>query len=268
MERIDIDGITFALQESGDPTARPFVWGHGLTSSRAQEDAAGIFGWDRIPGVRVVRYDARGHGQTGGTDDPATYRWDRLARDMVAVLDDRDIERAVLGGASMGCATALGAALVAPARVEALVLVIPPTAWESRAAQSGTYLAGADLVDHAGPAALADTVREQPAPAVFADVAELVQQGSAAAIEAMDPDLLPHVLRGAAGSDLPDPSTLATIAVPTLVLAWAGDPGHPVSSAEAIAAAIPNATLEVADDLGQVLGWVDRVAAFLASLPA
>ena len=43
MERIEIDGITFALQESGDPTARPFVWGHGLTSSRAQEDAAGIF---------------------------------------------------------------------------------------------------------------------------------------------------------------------------------------------------------------------------------
>ncbi len=267
MERIEIDGVTFALQESGDPHGRPFVWGHGLTSSRAQEDAAGIFGWDRIAGVRLVRYDARGHGETGGTDDDASYGWDRLAVDMVAVLDDRTIDRAVLGGASMGCATALGAALIAPERVDALVLVIPPTAWATRAAQSGTYRAGADLVAQAGPSALADLVRQEPPPTVFADVAEQVQQASAAAIEAMDPTLLPHVLRGAAGSDLPDPAALATIAAPVLVLAWAGDPGHPVSTAEAIADAIPGAALEVADDLGAVLGWVDRVAAFLDGLP-
>lgn len=267
MERIEIDGIDFALDESGDPDGRAFVWGHGMTSSRAQEAAAGIFGWDRIPGVRLVRYDARGHGETGGTDDPTSYRWDRLALDMVAVLDDRGIDHAVLGGASMGCATALGAALISPSRVDALVLVIPPTAWETRAAQSDTYLAGAELVEQSGTSALADVVRHEAPPAVFADIADLVQQGSAAAIDAMDPALLPHVFRGAAGSDLPEPSTLATITVPTLVLAWAGDPGHPVSTAEAIAGAVPGATLEVADDLGAVLGWVDRVAAFLDELP-
>ncbi len=266
MERVEVRGVPLAIEEGGDPDGRPFVWAHGLTSSRAQEDTAGLFAWSRIPEARVVRYDAPGHGESGGSLDDTTYRWDQLALDLLGVMDHQGIGRAVIGGASMGCATSLHAVLLAPERVEALVLVIPPTAWETRAAQAGTYLAGADLAEAAGPAALAAVVREAPAPAVFAELAELVRDASAAAIEAMDPALLPHVFRGAAASDLPSPDALAEIAVPTLVLAWAGDPGHPESTAHVLADTIPGATLSVARDLGAVLGWAAVVAAFLEGL--
>jgi len=266
VEGVEIRGVPLAVEEAGDAAGHPFVWAHGLTSSRAQEDTAGLFTWSRIPGVRVIRYDAPGHGGSGGSLDDATYRWDQLALDLLGVMDHSGIERAVVGGASMGCATSLHAVLRAPERVEALVLVIPPTAWETRAAQAGTYLAAADLAQAAGPAALAAVVREMPAPAVFAEVAELVREASAAAIDAMDPALLPHVFRGAAASDLPGLDVLAAIAVPTLVLAWSGDPGHPESTARALAETIPGATLSVARDLGAVLGWVDEVAAFLTDL--
>src|SRR5690242_6825837 len=79
-------------------------------------------------GVRVVRYDARGHGRSAATGDDADYQWSALAQDMLGVLDALGAETAVLGGASMGTATALHAAVSSPQRVEGLVLVIPPTA--------------------------------------------------------------------------------------------------------------------------------------------
>ena len=38
----------------------PFVWGHGLTSSRANEESGGLFDWSPVveTGRQVVRYDA------------------------------------------------------------------------------------------------------------------------------------------------------------------------------------------------------------------
>jgi pimeloyl-ACP methyl ester carboxylesterase len=50
----------------------------------------------------------------------------------------------------MGAAVALHAAAQAPERVAGLVLVLPPTAYDTRAAQAADYLAGASLVEREG----------------------------------------------------------------------------------------------------------------------
>ena len=71
-------------------------------------------------GWRVVTYDERGWGQTTNTE-PFTY-WD-LADDVLALLDLLGVEQAVLGGMSQGGFLSLRAALTAPERVRALVLV-------------------------------------------------------------------------------------------------------------------------------------------------
>lgn len=239
----------------------PFVWAHGLTSSRASEDAGGLFDWTPVTdlGRRVVRYDARGHGQTGGPADAAAYRWPQLGRDLLALLDELGIERTPAGGASMGCATVLHATLAAPARFDRLVLVIPPTAWETRADQAAQYEESARYVEQAGKAAWLEVAGARPRPEIFdalppfpftADIPE---------------DLLPFVLRGAAASDLPDPATVATITQPALVLAWAGDPGHPVSTAERLVGWLPDAELHVATRIREVLAWPAQVAAFLGA---
>jgi pimeloyl-ACP methyl ester carboxylesterase len=55
----------------------------------------------------------------------------------------------------MGAAVALHAAVAAPERIDALVLMIPPTAWTTRAAQASRYRASADLAEREGLAALA-----------------------------------------------------------------------------------------------------------------
>ena len=126
---------------------------HGLTGSRAADVATGAF--DPGPliraGRRVVRYDARGHGRSGGEKAESEYAWPDLARDLLGLLDVLGVDDAVSGiGSSMGTATLLHAVTLAPDRFDRLVLTCPPTAWAARAAQAGVYRAGALFVERNG----------------------------------------------------------------------------------------------------------------------
>ena len=81
--------------------------------------------WDEIAEklaeeVRVVRYDSLGYGESSAP----TERYTALA-ELRAVLDQLDIQRAVLAGHSGGGATALSLALEEPDRVAELLLLAP-----------------------------------------------------------------------------------------------------------------------------------------------
>lgn len=67
--------------------------------------------------------------------------------------------------------------------------------------------------------------------------------------------VLPALFRGAALSDLPTREQIAGITVPTTVLAWIGDPAHPVSTASTLVELLVNATLEVAHTPEDVARW-------------
>jgi pimeloyl-ACP methyl ester carboxylesterase len=66
----------------------------------------------------VIRYDARGFGESSRPPDGEFARWD----DLFAVMDAAGVERAHLVGVSQGAETALDATLAAPQRVDHLVL--------------------------------------------------------------------------------------------------------------------------------------------------
>ena len=102
---------------SGDETGEgiPIVLLHGLTATRRYV-VMGSRALERS-GHRVIAYDARGHGRSSPAPTPASYTYEDLGQDLIAVLDDRAIERAVLAGASMGAHTLLWLALHAPERV-------------------------------------------------------------------------------------------------------------------------------------------------------
>jgi 3-oxoadipate enol-lactonase len=70
---------------------------------------------------RVIAWDERGFGETEFDGQPFTY-WDS-ARDCLGLLDHLGIEQAVLGGMSQGGFLSMRAALLAPERVRALVLI-------------------------------------------------------------------------------------------------------------------------------------------------
>jgi 3-oxoadipate enol-lactonase len=123
----------------------PLVLGHGfmLDSSIFSEQVHALS--DRY---RVITWDARGHGATEYDGRPFTL-WDN-ARDVIALLDALDIDRAVVGGHSQGGFGALLTALLAPQRVSGLVL-INTTAYSQQENSLGGLLAVADAWQASGP---------------------------------------------------------------------------------------------------------------------
>lgn len=242
------------------------VWGHGLTSSRAGEDDAGLVDWAAVRRrLRVLRYDARGHGESGFTAPGADYGWDAMALDQLELAATLGLDRYVAGGASMGAATALHAACIAPDRIRGLVLMIPPTAWETRAAQADLYRTMAAVVEAKGVEPLIAAGAELAPPDPFAG-STAWKDRSARALRAADPERLAVVFRGAATADFPSPDQVAAITVPALILAWTGDPGHPVTTAERLATLLPDSSVQVASTSAEVTGWSDRISTFVASL--
>ena len=169
----------------------------------------------------------------------------------------------------MGAATALWTTVLAPERVRALVLVIPPTAWETRPAQARQYRLGARILSAPlGGKAFLATARLAPKPAILRDDLASVDDRLLDGMAAIPRTRLAAILRGAADSDLPPPEELAAAVGdrPVLILAWDTDAGHPVSTADALAAALPHADVHVAAEPGDVLRWPEQVARFVAAL--
>ncbi len=74
------------------------------------------------------------------------------------------------------------------------------------------------------------------------------------------------LFRGAAAADLPSPEALATIDVPTLILAWTGDPGHPVETARRLDELLPNTALHEASTPAEVEAWTGHLVDFVTGL--
>ena len=261
---ITVRGCTFSTDLSG--SGPDLVWGHGLTSSIAAEDEFPLLDHERIRRVcRELRYDARGHGASTSTPVPADLSWERLAHDQLALAMALGIDRYVAAGASMGAATALHAAVLASDRVRGLLLAIPPTAWATRAAQVDRYREIGDLVEQGEHELLLAGAAALPPPDPFVDD-PIWASRFADLLATADPVRLARVFRGAATADLPPESAIATIDVPTLILAWTGDAGHPVTTAARLQELMPHAELALATTRGGVDDWTGRVVSWLRSL--
>ena len=250
-------GVEIEVRDEGD--GLPFLWGHGLVSSMEEEDRFIVMDFGRLARRhRVIRWDARGHGRSRGAPVPDDYRWDNLGRDLIALADELGVDQFVAGGVSMGAATALHAAIQAPHRVIGLVLMLAPTAYETRDEQADLYRAGAILIERIGVDAYVESLRNLPSPEILADFGERFVP-----IPRVSGELLPTVLRGAAGSDLPSPELVRTITAPALLLPWVGDHGHPMSTSERLLELLPNVQIHVAHHLRDVGTWTDRIDSFL-----
>ncbi|MDQ4089415.1 MAG: alpha/beta hydrolase [Actinomycetota bacterium] len=242
-----------------------FVWAHGLNSCMAHEDELGLFDWSCADSVaRVVRYDARGHGGCECTQfEDRAYRWSALVDDMLRAPGQGPF---VAGGASMGAATALYAAVRAPRRVQGLVIVTPPSAWETRPPQAEAYQAAARLVERRGIPGYLNALQTAGPPRILADELPEASTIWLRHLRRMDEKVVPCILRGAALSDLPRRDELHSVVVPTLILAWTDDPAHPVSTAENLAELMVMSELHVASDLAGIRRWPQLVRDFLGGI--
>jgi 3-oxoadipate enol-lactonase len=213
----------------------------------------GLFMWDAQAEAlaathRVVRFDARGFGESAPGDDPFTM--ERIADDGAALLDLLGIEKAVVAGCSMGGYAAFAFVRRHPQRLTGLVLQDTRAAADTAEAKaSRATLAAKVLAEGASAAAEAflpkllgeTTHRERP------DVVAGVRQR----ILATAPTGIANALHGlAVRADSRE--TLPTIAVPTLVLVGAEDALTPPAEAATMAAAIPRARLDVVPRAGHL----------------
>ncbi|MET0929181.1 MAG: alpha/beta hydrolase [Aeromicrobium sp.] len=256
MNTFGVPGADLAVELS-DEGGHPVVQLHGLTSSRSRDRVLDLDLGRGLNGTRLLRYDARGHGHSTGRPDPEHYRWPNLADDLLRLLDRWFPGERVHGvGPSMGTATLLHAAVREPDRFSGLTLLVPPTAWATRVAKGDDYRAAAHLIEQQGLEVFLEAGRLAPVPPATAGLPDTQPD--------VDVSLLPALFRGAASSDLPPPDDIARITTRTTILAWTGDPAHPLSTAETLLALLPSATLSVATTRADLERWPAILAADVA----
>ncbi len=116
--------------------------------------------WDAVlpyltPGLRIIRYDKRGHGQSDVPEGP--YSMGQLVSDAEAVCDALAVRDALFVGLSVGGMIAQGLAVKRPEIIRAMVLsntaakIGNPKLWQDRI----------DLVSRNGMAAASDAIMQR-----------------------------------------------------------------------------------------------------------
>jgi pimeloyl-ACP methyl ester carboxylesterase len=246
--------VDLYVTEAGEGV--PVVLLHGLTATNRYV-VMGAKALERS-GHRVIAYDARGHGQSDAAPDPDAYRYEDLRDDLVRVMDERGIERAVLAGASMGAHTILRLALEAPERAAGLVVITP--AYDPEDFGDAESLARwgklADGLRNGGVEGFVEAYGDPGVPDSWRETVFRVIRQRLAAHE--HPEAVADAMQSVTRSrPFPSIESLQAIEVPTVVVADRdeADPGHPLAIGEAYARAIPGAELVVEEEGKSPLAW-------------
>ncbi len=240
-------GIAYEVAGSGSP----LVLVHAGPADRRMWDPQWVAFRARH---RVVRYDARGYGESLPPAGP----WSQHG-DLLSLMDELGIARAHVVGASMGAGIAVEAALARPEAVASLVIAAPggallgppsedlQTVWreEIAALDSGDIVAAVEVNLRAwvdGPSRPIEAVD----PALRAFVGTM--QRDAFELPEWDPDDAPE-------TELSPPAEarLAEIDCWTLVVVGEADQPSIVHSAAQLAAHIPAARLVSWPDVGHMV---------------
>jgi pimeloyl-ACP methyl ester carboxylesterase len=236
-------------EEAGEGV--PVVLLHGLTATRRYV----VMGSKNLErgGHRVVMYDARGHGRS----DPADgYGYERLAEDLLVVLDDRGIDRAVLAGASMGAHTIVRFALEHAERAAALVLITP--AFDPDEGERGyeRWDALSRGLREGGVDGFLEAYGEPRVPESFRETVKTVLRQRLSAHE--HPEAVADALREVPRSRPFDSwDDLSRLDMPVTVVASRDevDSEHPYATGERYASAIPGAQLLSEEPGKSPLAW-------------
>lgn len=255
MGEFEHEGFRLAYEEHGSGD-RPIVLVHGLLLSRKLFDRIAPVIADR--GNRVICLDLLGHGESDRPTDLQRYSMPLFAQQIEALLDHLGLQRAVVGGTSLGANATLELATRSPERVEGLVIEMPVLdnalaavtaffgplllslrfgrpAFELLSGLTSRLPRTHPLID-----LMLDTVRQRPGP-------------STAVLEGL-----------LMGETAPRREERRAIEQPVLVIGHSGDPLHPLSDSGTLVDELSNARMIGANSLIEWRLWPDRLNQELA----
>jgi pimeloyl-ACP methyl ester carboxylesterase len=275
-------GVDLCVESFGDASHPPVLLAGGATSAMDWW-RAGFCRALAAEGRFVIRYDQRDTGRSSFCEPGRpTYTGAELAGDAVAVLDGYGIGRAHLVGQSMGGALAQLVALGSPERVASLTLIDttrvdewdeslpgPSPAYRAYSEAAGTpdWSDPQAIVEHlvAESRALAGT-RHRFDEAAVRQLASRDLERAASPASLQNHALLEHAPQ--------PPGSLVDLGVPLLVIHGTDDPLFPFPHGEALARAVPGATLVAVEGGGHELhpgDWdqiVDAIVAHTRAAPS
>jgi 3-oxoadipate enol-lactonase len=230
---------------TGTPDAPVLVFSNSLGATLSMWDSqAPVFQKQ----FRVLRYDTRGHGQS--TVTPGPYTIEQLGRDVLALLDELELDRTNFCGLSMGGQTGMWFALNAAARLDKLILsntaakIGTPEVWNTRI----------DAVRKGGMKSISTAVMERWFSSDFRSSSPDLIAAIKQLFERTNPE--GYAANCAAIRDFDARETIAAIPTPTLVISGAHD-----------AATTPADGRFLADQIGGAR-YVELNAAHLSNIEA
>jgi pimeloyl-ACP methyl ester carboxylesterase len=234
------DGYRITRDEYGQGD-RVLVLIHGLLMNRRMFERLAPEMADR--GNRVICVDLLGHGRSDRPEDLQNYSMRLFARQIEALLDYLELQQAVVGGTSLGANVALELAALEPERLRGMLIEMPvlDDALTAVAAIFTPVMLGlrfgrpffelASRLTSMVPRTNylidigLDWIRQQPGPSL-------------------------SVLEGLLmGESAPRREERSRITTPALIIGHPGDPLHPFSDSDTLAAEMPNARLVEANSI-------------------
>ena len=252
MSFADLGDVTLHWREDGDPAGAPVVFAHAL--------GLDLRLWDRVmpllpQSLRLIRYDARGHGQS--SCPPGPYAMGALIRDAERLLDRLAVRDCIFVGLSMGGLVAQGLAVKRPDLVRGMVLsntaakIGTPQIWAARIAE----------VRAGGVAAIADAVLERWFSHRFRATGAAAEWRARLCATPAEGYVATAAAIG--GADFLSPTSGLTL--PTLVIAGSEDGSTPADLVRETAGLIRDARFELIRGAGH-LPPVDQPEAFARKL--
>ena len=224
----------------------PLVLIHGLLNNTDMADAMGETPKYLAERYRLINYDARGHGRSGYTTDPARYSWYALAEDLLVLLRHLGIGRAPVGGGSMGAGTSLVFALHHPEMVDRLILIAPPPLGEDMGPVQRMFLAFAAIIEAQGLEKAVELAMGLPQFQALREANPQEFEWMSGWLLSQNPQAVVPAIRGLLGGPPLPEERFGEIRARTLILAHPDDDIHPLASARLLHQSIPDSHLVVA----------------------
>lgn len=243
MAEFTYEGYRIAYDEYGAGD-RPIVLVHGLLMNRRMFEPLATELAGR--GNRVIAVDLLGHGRSDRPEDLTRYSMPLFAYQVEALLNHLELDRAVIGGTSLGANVTLETAVRFPERVQGLFIEMPvlDNALAAVAAIFTPIILGLRF--------------GRPVFEVISRVTSMLPRTNYMIDIALDwirqePGPSVSVLEGLLfGETAPRSAERAQLDHPALIVGHTGDPLHPFSDSGMLIEEMPNARLV---DANTILEW-------------